>query len=100
MKKIRSNEEWAGLVNEQRLSGKSVAAFCREKAIHPNLFYRKKQLSGSTGTFVKVPTITGDRRAVEIKSGDLVIRLEMPFADAELVRVLRCIREAENAVIS
>jgi len=100
MKKIRSNEEWAGLVKDQRLSGKSVTAFCREKAIHPNLFYRKKRTPPDSRTFVKVATTTETRGAVEIKSGDLVIRLEMPFADAELVRVLRCIREAENAVIS
>jgi transposase-like protein len=100
MKRIRSKEEWAELVTAQRTSGKSVAVFCRKHGIHPNLFYRKQRTLSHPNKIIQVTAAARLRQNLEIAAGGLVIRLEMPIEDAMLVRVLRCIKEAENAVLS
>ena len=56
MRKFRTREEWQALIEEQNKSGKSAAQFCREKNIHPNLFYKRRSETGS-GSFVKLPAI-------------------------------------------
>jgi len=102
MRKTRSGKEWRELIKEQKTCGKSVALFCREKGLHPNTFYRKVKLTRKPGPFVQLQTADacGAHGSVEIRSGDIIIRLERPFEEAELVRILGCLQEARNAAVS
>ena len=46
---------WRGLASEQAASGKSVAAFCRERGLPVWQFYeKKKRLQPETAAFVRV----------------------------------------------
>lgn len=97
MKKYRSDDEWRELIARQKRSDKSIAIFCREKGIHPNLFYRKKKSLQETGKLVRLPALSPSRATIEITIGCMTIEVTGGFADTELVRVLRCVREAANA---
>jgi hypothetical protein len=65
--------KWGGLVGEQKRSGQSVAAFCRERGISaPQLFAWKKRLSqAATQQFVPVRVVDADQPqsgcAIEIR---------------------------------
>jgi hypothetical protein len=44
MKKYRTEKEWESLFREQTASNLSAAAFCKQKGIHPNVFYQKRKV--------------------------------------------------------
>ena len=88
--------KWRGLVAEQKRSGQSVAAFCRERGISaPQLFAWKKRLSqAAMQQFVPVQVVDADQPpaagcAIEIRlSGGHRILVEPGFDAAHLRAVV------------
>jgi hypothetical protein len=93
--------KWRRLISEQMRSGKSVAAFCRERKLcAPHFYWWKKRLRENTAArFVEVQVaespanIVGDSRIeVRLQNGrSLMVGREF---DAEHVRVLLAVVEA------
>lgn len=97
MRKLRSEAEWRGLFGEQKRSGKTVREFCRIKGVHENVFYRKRKLLSGTGELVRLPVSLDRGARIEIAIGAVTVGVKNGFAERELVRVLRCVREALDA---
>jgi hypothetical protein len=97
MKKNRSEKEWRDLFTEQKRSGKTVRDFCRSKGVNENVFFRKKKQLGGTVTLVRLPVGLSDSAPIEITVGGVRIGVGSGFEERELVRVLRCVREAMDA---
>jgi len=97
MKKYRSDEEWRKLITEQAASGKSAKQYCLNKGLNANVFYRKKKSLADGGALVRLPA--GIRRTppIEINLGGMTIGIAPGFSERELVRVLKCVREALDA---
>jgi transposase-like protein len=52
--RVERREHWGSLIEEQRRSGQTVSAFCREKGVSEPSFYSwRRKLSPSTGSQVK-----------------------------------------------
>jgi len=98
--------KWRGLVAEQRRSGQSVAAFCRERGIcAPQLFAWKKRLNqAGTEQFVAVqvveagelpqpPAVHGPAIEVRLGCGRSVI-LEPGF-DVDHLRAVLAVLETQ-----
>ena len=91
--------KWRGLVSDQKRSGQSVAAFCRERGLcAPHFFAWKKRLSQATAEqFVEVrvagaghaaqPSVARSR-AIEIRLGSGRSVLVEPGFDADHLRTL------------
>ena len=97
MKTYRSNEEWRTLFHEQAASGENAKQFCRTKSIHANVFYRKKKSLTQGSGLVRLPVGIGRTTPIEINLGGITIGVAAGFPEQELVRVLRCVREALDA---
>ena len=92
--------KWRGLVAEQKRSGQSVAAFCRERGIcAPQLFAWKKRLNqAGPGQFVAVQVVEAEepshppaarRPAIEIRlSGGHSVIVEPGFDAGHLRAVV------------
>ena len=87
--------KWRGLVEEQKRSGQSVAAFCREHGISaPQLFAWKKRLSqAAMQQFVPVQVVDAAQRqsgcAIKVRlSGGHSIIVEPGFDAAHLCAVV------------
>ncbi len=50
---MRRKRDWPTLIREHEKSGMTVASFCSERGINPNLFYRHRKRR-DRGTFVEV----------------------------------------------
>ena len=100
MKKYRSEAEWRMLFTEQTASMKSVKQFCQTKGVNANVFYRKKKSLAGGGGLVRLPVGIGRTTPIEINLGGLTIGVAAGFSERELVRVLRCVREALDASVS
>jgi hypothetical protein len=107
-------EEWArwrGLAAEQRASGKSVAAFCRERGVRDWQFYewktRLRQVDG--GAFVAVeiaaaePSSVTPARSLSERGAPVEVRLGRglsvmvePGFDASHLRRLLSVLESES----
>ena len=97
MKKYRSEKEWRDLFAEQQQSGQSAQQFCRVKGVNANVFYRKKKQMGGGGGLVRLAVGMAKGMPIEIAMGGVTIGVRCGFAEQELVRVLRCVREAFDA---
>ena len=97
MKKKRSDKEWKMLIGEQERSGTNAKQFCREKGLCANVFYRKKKLLTGEGGLVRLPMVSASATAVELRVEGITIGVRNGFEERELVRVLRCVREAMDA---
>jgi hypothetical protein len=97
VKKYRSETEWRMLFGEQERSGMNAKNFCREKGVCANVYYRKKKSLSGEGGLVKMPIKLEKGAAIEISMGSVTIGLRSGFVEQELVRVLRCVREALDA---
>jgi hypothetical protein len=96
--------KWRGLVSEQKRSGQSVAAFCRERGLcAPHFFAWKKRLSPATAEpFVEVrvagagqagqPT-AAHSRAIEVRLGCGRGVVVEPGFDADHLRALLAVLE-------
>jgi transposase-like protein len=97
----RTATEWVAIIAEQKKSGTTIAAFCREKGIHPNVFYRKqKQFREGEQQFVRVQAVLQNERAGKIRIGDIEIEVRENVADDFLVRMIRSAIEARNVDVS
>jgi transposase-like protein len=89
--------KWRRLVAEQKRSGNSVAAFCRERGLcAPHFFAWKKRLSQAPQPFVAVQVVgAGEpvlRRAIEIRlEGGRVVMVEPGFDAVHLRAVLEAL---------
>ena len=97
MKKYRSDKEWRALFGEQERSGMNAKRFCREKGVCANAYYQKKKSLTGGGGLVRLPMISAGATAVELRVGGITIEVRNGFPERELVRVLRCVREAMDA---
>jgi hypothetical protein len=93
--------KWRRLISEQMLSGKSVAAFCREQKLRASHFYwwKKRLRENTAARFVEVQVaespanVPGDSRIeVRLQNGRSLM-VERGF-DAEHVRALLAVVEA------
>jgi hypothetical protein len=92
--------KWRRLISEQKRSGKSVAAFCRERNLHASHFYwwKKRLREDMTARFVEVQVaespanVVGDSRIeVRLQNGrSLMVGREF---DPEHVRGLLAVVE-------
>ena len=109
----QKEEEWArwrGLVADQRASGKSVAAFCRDRDLRGWQFYewKRRLRQADTGKFVAVevaaeePAGTWTRSAsersvpIEIRLGQGRSLIVVPGFDATHLRRLLSVLERES----
>jgi len=97
MKKNRSEAEWRMLFHEQAASGQSGKQFCRAQGINANVFYRKKKSLAEGGGLVRLPVGVGGTTPIQINLGGMTIGVVAGFSERELVRVLKCVREALDA---
>ena len=97
--------KWRGLVSEQKGSGQSVAAFCRERGIcAPQFFAWKKRLNqAGTGKFVAVQVVeagepshsaAAHRPAIEVRLGCGRSVVVEPGFDAGHLRALLAVLES------
>jgi transposase-like protein len=98
----RTCEEWASICEQQKKSGQTVILFCREKGIHPNVFYRKqKQLRDGNPRFIKVTAPTTIMNTPEmIRIGRIEIEARETISDDFLIRLIRCAIEVNDAIVS
>jgi len=99
---IRTPAEWHTLFNEQKQSGQSAAAFCREHDLCPRYFSkRRKQLLNSDAlsrspktAFVPVSVMKSiEPIRVELKLGDaLVLILPTSISPAWLAELVHQLR--------
>ena len=94
--------KWRRLVAEQKKSGNSVAAFCRERGLcAPHFFAWKKRLSqAAPQPFVAVQVVGSGEpapsRAIEIRiEGGRVVMVEPGFDAAHLRAVLEALEALE-----
>jgi transposase-like protein len=96
--------KWRGLVSEQKRSGQSVAAFCRERGVSaPQFFAWKKRLSqAGAEQFVAVQVVeagepsdppTVHSRAIEVRLGGGRSAVVEPGFDADHLRALLAVLE-------
>jgi hypothetical protein len=99
MRNFRSDEEWRILFGEQERSGMNAKRFCREKGLCANVFYRKKKSLTEGSGLIRLPVGIGRTTPIEINLGGMTIGVAIGFSEQELVRVLRCVREALDAQV-
>jgi hypothetical protein len=99
--------KWRGLVSEQKQSGQSVAAFCRERDLRSGQFFawKKRLRDAETPKFVAVevaPVADRKRPASAVHSGAVEVRLGggrslavEPGFDTHHLRALLSVLEAE-----
>ncbi len=99
----QARRKWQGLLSEQGRSGRSVAAFCRERQLCASHFYWWKKRLGASGAakFLEVKLATGaptlgagdDRRVEVVLRNGRSLRVGPGF-DPELVRALAAVLES------
>jgi hypothetical protein len=99
MRKFRTAEEWSIIIKEQSDSGLSVVDFCKDKGIHPNIFYAKRSALKKTNGFVEIrmKSQRNEVKKIIIKIKDVTLELEENIIKTELIDIIRSAREAVNA---
>jgi transposase-like protein len=98
----RTAEEWATIIDQQKDSGHTISGFCREKGINQNVFYRKqKQQRNRKQGFIELKTVAKIKDTTgTICIGKLRIEVQETLPDDFIVRLIRCVMEANDVVIS
>ena len=99
MRKFRTVEEWGTIIKDQSDSGLSVVDFCKDKGIHPNIFYTKRSALKRSNSFVEI-RMNSQRKEEKkfiIKIKDVTLELEENIIKTELIYIIRSVREAVNA---
>jgi len=97
--------KWRGLVSEQRQSGQTVAAFCRDRGLRDSLFYdwKRRLRAGEGAKFVEVKVKESSEQrtpapeshpAIEIRLSDGRSLLVKPGFDACHLRALLAVLES------
>lgn len=105
MKKYRTEKEWNSLFLEQENSSLSAAAFCKQKGIHPNLFYRKRSdlsQNPEEQSFVRVDAPTSNNKSFSatrtmIRIGSIEILPGQESDQNQLFKIFCSALEAVNA---
>ena len=99
MRKFRTVEEWGTIIKDQSDSGLSVVDFCKDKGIHPNIFYAKRSALKKTNGFVEIrmKSQRNEVKKIIIKIKDVTLELEENIIKTELIDIIRYAREAVNA---
>jgi transposase-like protein len=100
MRVRRSKEEWEKLIQEQKKSGKSIAGFCKENSIHPNLFYRRIKTTNKHGGFVKIQAPIMRSNAITIRCGNISVYIPVACTKEVIILVLQSMKEAGYAEVS
>ena len=85
---------WPALIEEQKRSGKTVKAFCREKGVHYSGFYRFKKRQSSQ-KLVEVPvkkTETSRGESITIIYRDYTISVPPDFNNEHLRELLNVVK--------
>lgn len=105
MRQRKGTEEWAkwrGLVSEQIASGRSVAAFCRDRGLRDGQFYdwKKRVRESESAKFVPVEVAAVEEQtpaaggAIEVRLGRGRSIVVGPGFDAHHLRALLAVLEA------
>jgi len=106
MRKHRTPDEWSKLIQEQINSGLSASAFCKNRSIHPNVYYQKRKQLGScqeehNNDFVEltIPCATDNDNDgdVEIKIGNICIYPGNSVSKESLIILFSAALEAHSA---
>jgi len=90
---MAARREWERLIEEQRESGKSVAAFCRERGVSDKSFgYWEKRLCSAGAGSGRFATV-GDGSKIELhfRSG-VSVRVPRDITGAEIRRIVEALR--------
>lgn len=96
MRIFRTKEDWKEILKEQKESGKTATEYCKEKHIHPNLFYKRRKELETCRSFIKVPVKAVSSGKIRIKIKDIIIELEPGYNKEELISVIITVLEAIN----
>ena len=86
--------QWQEILETQKRSGISIAAFCRKEDLHQwQFYYWRKRLEVPDDGFVELvrPHPTGRRAGLSIRRGDLEIMVECDFDGPTLRKLLQTI---------
>jgi mRNA-degrading endonuclease HigB of HigAB toxin-antitoxin module len=87
---------WPQIIEEQKVSGKTVKAFCAEKGFHENTFYKyrakhKKNKHSIPASFIKIEPgkeVLFENNKIIIDVGKYKIKLSAGFSSDHFTRVL------------
>ena len=99
MRIFRTKEDWKQILKEQRESGKTTVDFCKEKRIHPNLFYKRRSELENSGSFIKVPVKAVSSGKIKIRIKDIIIEPESGCNKEELLSVIDTVLEAVDVKV-
>lgn len=92
----KRRHDWQRVLEEHRVSGKSVKEFCAEREIHPNTFYKMRQLS-RTRELVEIRRTpaaeSADASPLEVRTGQYGVMVRRGFDRDCLKSVLEVIGE-------
>ncbi len=86
-----ANWNWSELIEEQKLSGKSISEFCNEKGVHYTSFYKnRKKLSKSS--FIEIKPHKKKSKVLEteirLKYKDFSLKIPLRFNKQSLKEIL------------
>lgn len=86
---MKKSEEWERIVQEQRSSGLSIAAYCRERGISDSSFgYWSKRLEGRVEQKARF-AVVGETGKIELVFPNGVsVRVPMEISSASLQRLV------------
>ena len=95
-----NNQQWQALINEQKESGLSVVAFCRNRNIKTDNFYyyRGKSVKKTkSSVFVRAqsvktqPEVNNDKRAFTLQCGQSQLYLPVDVSTVWLASLLKAL---------
>lgn len=87
----RRKHDWAALFAEYKTSGKTAAAFCAEKQIHQNLWYKHKPKMN--GGFIEVAAKPEEKQQTDILilTSDFEIKVKPHYSEQNLLSLIKCL---------
>ena len=87
---------WEEVLEQHRLSGKSIPEFCSEIGIHPNTFYKHRKRIDRNYEVVEIkPILLAPTEPIVLKTEKFTISLSAGFDEVCLKSVLKVIGEFE-----
>ena len=87
---------WEEVLEQYRLSGKSIPEFCSEIGIHPNTFYKHRKRIDRNHEVVEIkPVLSIPIEPIVLKTKKFTISLTTGFDEVCLKTVLKVIGEFE-----
>ena len=89
---------WSNIIETQKTSGLSIAAYCRNQQIRSNDFYAwrrrisKRQITGQGFLELSPSVVSSSDTGIRIVFGNLCIEVQRHFDPATLRTVVACLR--------